>query len=106
MNLTIWAEILQMWFTCFQKKPKKKSSIVLQSKTQQNLNRCFIKKFYYPSSPEQGFGIQQGAYPTVRDMPFPAKTFSGEITQWNYPMKWAFGNSEVAHTPQRLFFQV
>lgn len=62
-------------------KEKKKKSIVLQCETKQNLNRCFIKKFYHPSSPEQRFGIQQGAYPNVRDMPFPVKTFPGEITQ-------------------------
>lgn len=88
VNLTIRAEILQMRFTCLQHRAQGKiSSIVSQYKTQQNTNRCFIKKFSYPSSPEQGFGIQQGAYPTVRDMPFPAKTFSGEITRRNYPMK-------------------
>lgn len=82
VNLTIQAEILQMWFTCFQNRVQgKKISIVSQYKTQQNPNRCFIKKFSYPSSPEQGFGIQQGAYPSVRDMPFPAKTFSSEITR-------------------------
>lgn len=100
VNLTIWAEILQMWFTCLQNRAQeKKQSIVLQYKTQENPNRCFIKKFYYPSSLEQRFGIQQGAYPNVRDMPFPAKTFSGEIILRNEPL-----GTLRSHTLHRDFF--
>lgn len=101
VNLTIWDDILQMQFTCFQKKknPKKKKSVILQHKAHQNPNRCFIKKFYYPFSLEQRFGIQQGAYPTVRDMSFPAKTFSSEIILRNEPL-----GTLRSHTLHRGFF--